>query len=49
MIDLDAGRLEIHRDPSEAGYGSIRIPRPGDSFSPAAFPDLTLTLRNLLG
>jgi len=49
LIDLDAGRLEIHRDPSEAGYGSIRIPRPGDSFSPAAFPDLTLTLRNLLG
>ena len=33
----------------EAGYGSIRIPRPGETFAPAAFPDLTLTLRDLLG
>jgi Uma2 family endonuclease len=49
LIDLDASRLEIHRDPSEAGYGSIRIPRPGETFAPAAFPDLTLTLRDLLG
>jgi Uma2 family endonuclease len=49
LIDLDAGRLEIHRDPSDAGYGNIRIPRPGESFAPATFPDLGLTLRDLLG
>jgi Uma2 family endonuclease len=49
LIDLDASRLEIHRDPSEAGYGSIRIPRPGETFAPVTFPDLTLTLRDLLG
>jgi Uma2 family endonuclease len=49
LIDLDAGRLEIHRDPSDAGYGNIRIPRPGEAFAPAAFPDLGLTLRDLLG
>jgi Uma2 family endonuclease len=49
LIDLDAGRLEIHRDASDAGYGSIRLPRPGETFAPAAFPDLALTLRELLG
>ena len=49
LIDLDAGQLEIHRDPSDTGYGSIRIPRPGETFAPAAFGDLTLTLRDLLG
>jgi len=49
LIDLDAGRLEIHRDPSDTGYGNIRIPRPSEAFAPAAFPDLSLTLRDLLG
>jgi Uma2 family endonuclease len=49
LIDLDANRLELHRDPSDAGYGGIRIPRPGETFAPAAFPDLGLTLRDLLG
>ena len=29
LIDLDAGRLEIHRDPSDAGYGNIRHCPPG--------------------
>lgn len=49
LIDLDAGRLEIHREPADAGYSSVRVPRPDERFAPLAFPDLTLTLRDILG
>jgi Uma2 family endonuclease len=49
LIDLDASALEIHRGPEGAGYHDIRRPGAGETFAPAAFPDLTLTLRDLLG
>ena len=46
LVDLDAGRLEIHRG---AGYRDVHIPRTGETFSPGAFVDLPLTVRDLLG
>ena len=46
LVDLDAGRLEIHRG---AGYRDVRIPRTDETFSPSAFVDLPLTVRDLLG
>jgi len=46
LIDLDAGRLEIHRG---VGYRDVRIPRIDETFSPGAFVDLPLTVRDLLG
>src|SRR5437667_8298352 len=46
LVDLDAGRLEIHRG---AGYRDVRIPRTDETFSPGAFVDLPLTVRDLLG
>jgi Uma2 family endonuclease len=49
LVNLDAGRIEIHRDPSGARYGNIHLPSADETFSPVAFPDLTLTLRDLLG
>ena len=49
LIDLDGGRLEIHREPADAGYASVRVPRPDERFAPLAFSDLTLTLRDILG
>ena len=48
LVDLDAGRVEIHRDPRGSGYRDVRIPRGEETFSPGAF-DLALTLRDLLG
>src|SRR2546425_246233 len=48
LVDLDAGRVEIHRDPRGSGYRDVRIPRGDETFSPGAF-DLALTLRDLLG
>jgi len=46
LVDLDAGRLEIHRG---AGYRDVRIPRTDETFSPGAFVDLALTVRDVLG
>jgi Uma2 family endonuclease len=49
LVDLDAGRLEIHLGAGGARYSNVRTPRADEIFSPVAFPDLTLTLRDLLG
>jgi hypothetical protein len=49
LVDLEAGRLEIHRGPGGAGYREVRMPPAGEPFSPVAFPDLALSLRDLLG
>ena len=49
LIDLDASTLEIHRRPGGVGYRDLRVPGAGEGFAPGAFPDLTLTLRDLLG
>lgn len=39
----------VLRDPTEAGYATIRIYRRGERLSPLAFPDLTLTVDDVLG
>jgi Uma2 family endonuclease len=49
LVDLDGGRVEIHRSPSRGGYHDVRAPRADETFAPAAFPDLAVTLRDLLG
>src|SRR5881397_2441525 len=46
LVDLDAGRLEIHRG---TGYRDVRIPSADEMFAPGAFADLALTLHDLLG
>ena len=49
LIDLDASQLEIHRRPGDGRYDTVHTPRADEPFAPLAFPDLTLTLRDLLG
>jgi Uma2 family endonuclease len=49
LVNLDGGRVEIHRGPSGVRYQDVRIPRVDETFAPAAFPELTVTLRDLLG
>lgn len=49
LIDLDASQLEIHRRPGGSRYDTVHTPRADEPFAPLAFPDLTLTLRDLLG
>ena len=49
LVDLDSGRLEIHRSPGSSGYRDVQIVGADETFSPLAFPLLTVTLRDLLG
>ena len=49
LIDLDAGRLEIHREPADAGYATSACPAQMSASPRLAFPDLALTLRDILG
>jgi Uma2 family endonuclease len=49
IVDLSADLVEACRTPSPDGYRDVvRIPR-GGSLSPAAFPDLTLGVDEILG
>jgi hypothetical protein len=49
LANIDARRLEMHRGRGRARYRNVRLPTTDETFSPAAFPDLRLTLRDLLG
>jgi Uma2 family endonuclease len=49
LADLEHRRLTVHRDPRGDGYAAIRHPAAGEAFSPLAFPDLAVTLADLLG
>ncbi len=49
LVDLDSGRLEVHRGAGGAGYRGVRVLRADEMFWPTAFPDLAITLRDLIG
>jgi len=49
LVDLDSGRLEVHRGAGGTGYRDVRVLRADEMFSPTAFPDLAITLRDLIG
>jgi len=49
LVDLDSGRVEVHRGPSSAGYRDVRVVGADERLSPLASPDLTVTLRDLIG
>ena len=47
--DLVHDEVQIHRDPKPDGFGATERHGPGGHVQPAAFPDLTLPVRDLLG
>ena len=49
LANVDARRLEIHRNPGRLRYRNVRLPTASETFSPAAFPDVRLTIRDLFG
>ncbi|MGH7277399.1 MAG: Uma2 family endonuclease [Candidatus Rokuibacteriota bacterium] len=49
LVDLEAGRVELHRGAAAAGYRDVSIRGADELFSPVTLPDLILTLRDLLG
>jgi len=49
LVRLLDGSIEIYRDPAVTGYREMRTLRAGDSAAPRAFPDLALTVAEILG
>jgi Uma2 family endonuclease len=49
LVDVEARRVEIHRQPTARGYQDVELPEPDTSFAPLAFPDVAVTLADLLG
>ena len=49
LIDLTAERVEIFRSPSAEGYRDVAALERGDRLTPLAFPDLGVTVDDLLG
>ncbi|HXV44508.1 MAG TPA: Uma2 family endonuclease [Anaerolineae bacterium] len=49
LVHLAAHLIEVYRQPAPAGYGQIQQLRRGESLSPQAFPQLDLTVDEILG
>jgi len=49
LINLQASRIERHRQPSATGYGLVEILRGGEAISSQAIPQISFTVDELLG
>ncbi|HEX2224650.1 MAG TPA: Uma2 family endonuclease [Thermoanaerobaculia bacterium] len=49
VVDLERSLVESHFDPDPEGYRRVQIFRRGESISPQAFPDLSLTISEIFG
>ncbi|HEY7064350.1 MAG TPA: Uma2 family endonuclease [Chloroflexota bacterium] len=49
LVDLQARRITIYRDPSPTGYARVREVSGDEELSPLAFPDFALTAARILG
>lgn len=48
LVDVEADRVEAYRRPSREGYEDIRILERGETLAAEAFPDVVLTVDDLL-
>jgi Uma2 family endonuclease len=49
IVDGASGAFEIYRDPTPDGYRRADRIAPEESLAPAAFPDLVLSIADILG
>lgn len=49
LVNLRAQTIEVYRDPAEERYATTQVFRRGQHLSPAAFPDLEITVDTVLG
>jgi Uma2 family endonuclease len=49
MLNLLRDQVVVYREPIEDGYRSTQVFRRGETISPLAFPDLQITVEELLG
>ncbi|MBW4680372.1 MAG: Uma2 family endonuclease [Microcoleus vaginatus WJT46-NPBG5] len=49
LVNINEQLIEIYRQPTAAGYQNIQECRRGQSLSPQAFPEISLTVDQVLG
>jgi len=49
LLDLATDRVEVYREPSHAGYRQAATAGRNERVTPQAFPDLSLSVEDLLG
>jgi len=49
LIDLNSETVLVHRRPSREGYREVRACRRGEAISPAAFPEKSFAVADILG
>lgn len=49
IVDLTGERIEVHRDPRESRYFDTSFVARGDHLTCPSFPDVTLTVNEILG
>jgi len=49
LVDLDAGAIEIYREPAEEGYAVVRLASQGDTITPLHVASATLSASDILG
>ena len=49
IVELNRDRVTRHLDPTPRGYSTTRVFRRGETLSPLAFPDLVVTVDDILG
>jgi Uma2 family endonuclease len=49
LLDVSAERLEVYGHPTAQGYQEVRLLQRGEPVAPQAFPELVLTVDDLLG
>ncbi len=48
IVDIEAQLVEVYRQPGANGYESIQQFRPGETISPLSFPDLVISVDEIL-
>ena len=48
VLDLEGDRVVVHRDPGPGGYQTVETFRRGQSISPIVFPDIVLSIDEVL-
>lgn len=49
IVNRDAARIEVYREPQGDGYRSVAMVERGGTVAPLAFPDLALRVQDILG
>lgn len=49
VMNLETGTITVYRDPSEAGYRTVRVVRRDEALAPVVFPDREFSAGDILG